>query len=81
MESKTKLKLTRATTGKTAQLPIKVLQFGEGNFLRAFVDYAFLTLNKELDFNAGFAVIKTLSGEMLILSKNKIVIHLVFKWS
>lgn len=62
-------------------LPIKILQFGQANFLHAFVDYAFLTLNKELDFNAGFAVIKTLSGEMLILSKNKIVIHLVFKWS
>ncbi len=60
---------------------MQVLQCGEVNLLRAFVDYAFLTLNKELDFNAGFAVIKTLSGEMLILSKNKIVIHLVFKWS
>ena len=60
---------------------MQVLQCGEVNLLRAFVDYAFLTLNKELDFNAGFAVIKTLSGEMLILSKNKFVIHLVFKWS
>lgn len=54
-------------------LPIKILQFGQANFLHAFVDYAFLTLNKELDFNAGFAIIKALSGEMLILSKNKIV--------
>ena len=60
---------------------MQVLQCGEVNLLPAFVDYAFLTLNKELDFNAGFAVIKTLSGEMLILSKNKFVIHLVFKWS
>lgn len=50
---------------------MQVLQCGEVNLLPAFVDYAFLTLNKELDFNAGFAVIKTLSGEMLILSKNK----------
>lgn len=52
---------------------MQVLQCGEVNLLRAFVDYAFLTLNKELDFNAGFAIIKALSGEMLILSKNKIV--------
>ena len=53
------------------KLPIKILQFGQANFLHAFVDYAFLTLNKELDFNAGFVIIKALSGEMLILSKNK----------
>ncbi len=30
--------LNKAKTGKQNR-PIKVLQFGEGNFLRAFVDY------------------------------------------
>ena len=30
--------LNAAKTGKKKR-PIKVLQFGEGNFLRAFVDY------------------------------------------
>ena len=51
---------------------MQVLQCGEVNLLRAFVDYAFLTLNKELDFNAGFAVIKTLSGEMVdLIEKQK----------
>lgn len=38
--------------------PIKVAQFGEGNFLRAFVDYMFDILNEKSDFNGSIAVIK-----------------------
>lgn len=37
--------------------PIKVLQFGEGNFLRAFVDYAIDRANEEQGFDAGVAVV------------------------
>ena len=52
-------KLNRKSTGLENRLPIKVVQFGEGNFLRAFVDYAFQRLNNEVDFNAGIAVVQT----------------------
>lgn len=38
--------------------PVKVLQFGEGNFLRAFVDYMLDILNEKTDFNGNAAVIK-----------------------
>ena len=31
--------------------PEKVLQFGEGNFLRAFVDYFFDMMNEKAGFN------------------------------
>ena len=31
--------------------PVKVMQFGEGNFLRAFVDYIFDVTNEKTDFN------------------------------
>lgn len=51
-------KLNRKNTGLEQKLPIKVLQFGQGNFLRAFADYAFHLLNKNENFNAGIAVIK-----------------------
>ena len=34
-------KLNRKNTGLEKKLPIKIVQFGEGNFLRAFIDYAF----------------------------------------
>ncbi len=37
--------------------PIKVLQIGEGNFLRAFVDYGIDVANEELGFNGNVAVI------------------------
>lgn len=67
MEMQTKIKINRENAGKTEKLPIKVLQFGEGNFLRAFVDYAFYKLNKELDFNAGVALVQPLAGGMVDL--------------
>lgn len=78
MESQTKLKLTRAIAGKTEKLPIKVLQFGEGNFLRAFVDYAFFKLNNELDFNAGVAVVQPLAGGMVDLIEKQDGLYTLF---
>ncbi|MCG2460498.1 tagaturonate reductase [Flavobacteriaceae bacterium F89] len=50
--------LNRTTQNIPAQLPIKVMQFGGGNFLRAFVDWMIQILNEETDFNGGVAVIK-----------------------
>lgn len=38
--------------------PIKVLQFGEGNFLRAFVDWIIDTMNKNGVFNGNVAVVQ-----------------------
>ena len=51
-------KLNRKNIGLENKLPIKVVQFGEGNFLRAFIDFAFQQLNNEVNFNAGIAVIQ-----------------------
>ena len=58
-------KLNRENIDTQALYPIKVVQFGEGNFLRAFVDYAFQRLNNEVDFNAGIAVVQPLAGGMV----------------
>lgn len=38
--------------------PIKVLQFGEGNFLRAFVDYMFDIANEKGMFNGSIVLVK-----------------------
>ncbi|MDO5614558.1 MAG: tagaturonate reductase [Cruoricaptor ignavus] len=65
METQTKPKLNRELLGKQNIYPIKVLQFGEGNFLRAFVDYAFYRLNNELNFDAGIAVVQPLPGGLV----------------
>ncbi len=37
--------------------PEKVLQFGDGNFLRAFADWAIHKMNKEAGFNAGVVAV------------------------
>ena len=36
--------------------PIKILQFGEGNFLRAFVDYLVDIMNEKGLFNGSVAI-------------------------
>ncbi len=59
--------LTRDTVNIPANLPIKVLQFGEGNFLRAFVDWAFDILNEKKKFNAGIAVVQPIEHGMVDL--------------
>ena len=38
--------------------PVKVLQFGEGNFLRAFVDYMIDIANEKTDFNGSIVLVK-----------------------
>lgn len=58
-------KLSRKDTGLTAKLPIKVIQFGEGNFLRGFVDYAIDKLNENSNFNAGVTVIQPLQQGLI----------------
>ena len=40
------------------EYPIKVLQFGEGNFLRAFVDYMIDIANEKNVFNGSVAIVK-----------------------
>lgn len=42
-------------------LPIKVVQFGEGNFLRAFVDWQLDQLNERAGLNAGVVVVRPIS--------------------
>ncbi|MCH4167215.1 MAG: tagaturonate reductase [Megasphaera sp.] len=43
--------------------PVRIMQFGEGNFLRAFVDYAVDAANEEQGFNGNVAVIIPRSGK------------------
>ena len=49
--------LNRQETNKTTTRPLKLLQFGGGNFLRAFIDLLVHVLNQETDFNAGVMLV------------------------
>lgn len=71
-------KLNRNSVGIENKLPIKVVQFGEGNFLRAFVDYAFQRLNNEVDFNAGIAVVQPLKEGMVNMINDQDGLYTLF---
>ena len=49
--------MSKQKTNKTER-PVKVLQFGEGNFLRAFVDYMIDIANEKGDFNGDIVLVK-----------------------
>ncbi|PJJ08811.1 tagaturonate reductase [Flavobacterium sp. 1] len=70
--------LNRKNLGLEKLQPIKVIQFGEGNFLRAFVDYAFQRLNKEVDLNAGIAIVQPLKEGMINMINNQDGLYTLF---
>jgi tagaturonate reductase len=57
-------KLNRITTSSPQTRPIKVLQFGEGNFLRAFVDWMIDIMNERTNFNGAVQVIQPIEHGM-----------------
>lgn len=71
-------KLNRKNLGLETLQPIKVVQFGEGNFLRAFVDYAFQELNDTVGFNAGIAVVQPIENGMVDLINNQDGLYTLF---
>ena len=56
--------LNAAMTEKKTR-PIKVLQFGEGNFLRAFVDWIIYNMNEKADFNSSVVVVQPIEKGMV----------------
>lgn len=52
--------LSKKMTGKKER-PVRVLQFGEGNFLRAFVDYMIDIANEQGTFNGDIVLAKPIS--------------------
>ena len=54
------LKTINEISAERKQRPIKVVQFGEGNFLRAFADYMIDILNEETDFNGNIVLLKSI---------------------
>ena len=59
------MKSLNRTTATANQYPTKVIQFGEGNFLIAFVDWIIWNTNKKTDFNAGVVVVQPIEKGMV----------------
>ena len=58
----------------------KVIQFGEGNFLRGFVDWILQILNEKTDFNASAVVVQPIENGMCdMLSAQDCVYNLVMR--
>ena len=58
----------KALNKETAQKnirPEKVIQFGEGNFLRAFVDWIIFNMNEKTDFNGSVVVVQPIERGMI----------------
>lgn len=71
-------KLNRKNIVLEEKLPVKIVQFGEGNFLRAFVDYAFQKLNSEVSFNAGVAVVQPIEHGMVDMLQEQDGLYTLF---
>ena len=52
-------------TAPKAVAPEKIIQFGEGNFLRAFVDWIIWNMNQKTDFNASVVVVQPIERGMV----------------
>lgn len=74
----TKKLLNKNHINYQTELPIKVVQFGEGNFLRAFVEYAFQRLNKEVNFKAGIAVVQPIDKGVVDVLNNQDGLYTLF---
>ncbi|MBO8444711.1 MAG: tagaturonate reductase [Bacteroidetes bacterium] len=57
-------KLDRKTAA-AGKYPDKVIQFGEGNFLRAFVDWIIWNLDRKTGFNGGVVVVQPIEKGMV----------------
>jgi tagaturonate reductase len=58
-------KLSRKSANITKTSPERIIQFGEGNFLRAFTDWIVFKMNKETDFNSSVVIVQPLPTGMV----------------
>ena len=51
-------------TAPKSRAPEKIIQFGEGNFLRAFADWIIMNMNQKTNFNASVVVVQPIEHGM-----------------
>ena len=62
----------------TNKRPLRVIQFGEGGFLRGFVDWMLQIVNEKTDFDGGVAVVQPIKEGLcdLLTAQNCVYTHL-----
>ena len=58
-------RLNRKSANITTSYPERIIQFGEGNFLRAFIDWMVYNMNKKAGFNSSVVVVQPLPNGMI----------------
>jgi tagaturonate reductase len=70
-------RLNRKIAQHTKQYPERIIQFGEGNFLRGFADWIIHRMNKEVNFQTGVVVVQPLpEGMAPLLNEQDGLYHL-----
>lgn len=59
------MKALNKRTAPKSVMPEKVIQFGEGNFLRAFVDWIIWNMDQKTDFNGSVVVVQPIEKGMV----------------
>lgn len=59
--------------------PVRVLQFGEGGFLRGFIDWMIYRMNEKTDFNGAVTVVQPIKNGLcdLLMSQNGLYTHII----
>jgi len=57
-------KLNRKNVGVTTTHPVRVIQFGGGNFLRGFADWMIDIMNEKVSFDASIQIVLSVNKEM-----------------
>ena len=65
------LKSLNNTAVARVDRPVRVLQFGEGNFLRAFVEWLFDVANENGVTDLGVAIVKPRIGKIHVIDALK----------
>lgn len=58
------IKSLNRTNFPSQNYPPRIIQFGEGNFMRAFMDWIVFRMNRKLGYNAGVAVVQPIERGM-----------------
>ena len=70
-------RLNRKTAPQAKTYTEKVIQFGEGNFLRGFIEWIIWNTNKKTDFNASVVVVQPIDRGMVdVLNEQDGLYHL-----
>jgi len=70
------MKELNGQTAKKKQRPERIIQFGEGNFLRAFIDWIIWNMDEKTDFDSDVVVVQPIAKGMVdMLNKQDCLYH------